>query len=96
MRVSETRRRLPEMEDLTGLEWDLVSDAPPRLTVVVPARDEAENIEATLRALLLADYPGLDIGAVTTASKLPSSAPSIATLNVLSNAGTLALSSRPA
>ena len=33
-------------------------DAAPALDVVIPARDEADGIEATLRSLLAQDYPG--------------------------------------
>jgi len=34
------------------------SAAPPSVTIVVPARDEAPFIEATMRSLLAQDYPG--------------------------------------
>jgi hopene-associated glycosyltransferase HpnB len=39
----------------------LSGDAPPRVAVVVPARDEAETIGAALRSLLAQDYPDLRI-----------------------------------
>jgi glycosyltransferase involved in cell wall biosynthesis len=36
----------------------------PRLTVVVPCRDEAANVEAAVRSLLAQDYPDLEVVAV--------------------------------
>ena len=52
-------------EDLPE-EWTLEVDtppdelptAPPSLSVVVPARDEAENIEACVRSIMALDWPG--------------------------------------
>ncbi|MEM7812241.1 MAG: glycosyltransferase [Planctomycetota bacterium] len=37
---------------------------PPRLAVVVPARDEGANVTATLESLLASDYPRLEVIAV--------------------------------
>jgi GT2 family glycosyltransferase len=54
-------RLLPTLPDLTMVDWDAVPLGSPTLTVVVPARDEAENIAATLDALLVADYSGVRI-----------------------------------
>ncbi len=51
----------PAVPDLTSLEWDRAPQRAATLTVVVPARDEAENIAATLDALLLSDYSALTI-----------------------------------
>ncbi len=56
-RASDLLRYLPTIPDLTGLAWDTQPATAPSLVVVVPARDEAANIAATLDALLLADYP---------------------------------------
>jgi cellulose synthase/poly-beta-1,6-N-acetylglucosamine synthase-like glycosyltransferase len=52
-------RLLPTVPDLTMVDWDAMPLGSPTLTVVVPARDEAENIAATLDALLAADYTGV-------------------------------------
>lgn len=52
---------LPTITNLTGVDWDIGPLGNPTLTVVVPARDEAENIAATLDALLASDYPWLRI-----------------------------------
>lgn len=56
-KAADVVRSVPTLPVLTGMEWDVVPERLPSLTVVVPARDEAENIAATLDALLLADYP---------------------------------------
>ena len=47
---------LPGLPDLPLPDWNAAPAGTPTLTVVVPARDEAENIAATLDALLQADY----------------------------------------
>ncbi len=52
---------LPTVTTLTGVDWDIGPVRSPTLTVVVPAKDEAENIAATLDALLAADYQHLRI-----------------------------------
>jgi GT2 family glycosyltransferase len=60
-RTSDTVRYIPTLPDLTELEWDSSPRDGATLTVVVPARDEAAKIAATLDALLLADYTALKI-----------------------------------
>jgi cellulose synthase/poly-beta-1,6-N-acetylglucosamine synthase-like glycosyltransferase len=55
-RTSDAVKSMPTVPRLTDFEWDKATSAA-TLTVVVPARDEASNIAATLDALLLADYP---------------------------------------
>jgi glycosyltransferase involved in cell wall biosynthesis len=52
---------LPVMPDLTMVDWDVLPVGTPTLTVVVPARDEADKIAATLDALMMADYPGVRV-----------------------------------
>ncbi len=59
--TSDAVLSMPSVPDLTSRDWDRVPQRAATLTVVVPARDEAENIAATLDALLLADYEGLTI-----------------------------------
>jgi glycosyltransferase involved in cell wall biosynthesis len=61
LRTYDAIHLLPTLPDLTLPDWDAAPQGAPRLTVVVPARDEAENISATLDALLQGDYPGLRI-----------------------------------
>ena len=54
------------LTDLTGPEWDKLPRASeqPSVTVVVPARNEAANIQQCLRSLLSQDYPKLNVCAV--------------------------------
>ena len=55
---------MPEVEDLSTLDWDTVPPVEATLVVVVPAKDEAESIAATLDALLMTDYPRMKVVAV--------------------------------
>ena len=60
-------RGMDTLADLTRPEWDRVpvlSGEQPRVSVVVPARNEATKIEECLRSLLAQDYPELKICAV--------------------------------
>jgi glycosyltransferase involved in cell wall biosynthesis len=52
---------LPAIPNLTGVDWDIGTVGEPTLTVVVPAKDEAEKIVATLDALVASDYPWMRI-----------------------------------
>jgi glycosyltransferase involved in cell wall biosynthesis len=61
MRTYDAIHLLPAMPDLTMVDWDVAPMGTPTLTVVVPARDEAEKIAATLDALMAADYPGVKV-----------------------------------
>jgi cellulose synthase/poly-beta-1,6-N-acetylglucosamine synthase-like glycosyltransferase len=64
LRVSDVIRFIPRIARIDLPEWDVWPPKTPALTVVVPARDEADHIAATLDALLAADYPGLHVIAV--------------------------------
>ncbi len=61
LRTYDAIHLLPTVPELTMPDWDVAPVGSPTLTVVVPARDEAEKISATLDALLQADYAGLRI-----------------------------------
>ncbi|HVG27415.1 MAG TPA: glycosyltransferase family 2 protein [Acidobacteriaceae bacterium] len=64
-RTREAIRRLPGVPDLNTNKWDLVPPPEaPWLTVVVPARNEAENLGASLEALLAQEYEHLWVLAV--------------------------------
>ena len=69
LRTYDLVSRVPAMPNLTMLDWDEMPEGMPTLTVVVPARDEVENIGATLDALLAADYPALRVLVVDDRSK---------------------------
>jgi glycosyltransferase involved in cell wall biosynthesis len=64
-------RGMKDVPDLDGPEWDRdpLADAHatgsiPRVTVIVPARNEETHIQATLQSLLAQDYPLLNVVAV--------------------------------
>ncbi len=61
LRTYDAVHLLPTVPDLTFPDWDALPEGLPTLTVVVPARDEAEKIGATIEALLVADYVGVRV-----------------------------------
>jgi glycosyltransferase involved in cell wall biosynthesis len=61
LRTYDVVHLLPAMPDLTMVDWDVPPEGTPTLTVVVPARDEADKIAATLDALMVADYAGVRV-----------------------------------
>ena len=65
-RTNDAIRHLKDVPDISRPEWDLIppEDAVPSLTVVVPARNEAENIGATLETLVMQQYSGLRVLAI--------------------------------
>lgn len=63
-RSIDTALGLPRIADITRPEWDLRDPGAPRLTVIVPARNEARDIEACLASLLALDYPDFEVIAI--------------------------------
>jgi glycosyltransferase involved in cell wall biosynthesis len=57
-------KRLPGIPDLLDAKYATPAVGEPRVSVIVPARNEAADIEATLRSLLELDGVGLEILAV--------------------------------
>ena len=57
MQMWLTRRIMPDLSDFPGA----AGTALPSLSVIVPARDEAPDIERTVRSLAAQQYPGLEI-----------------------------------
>jgi glycosyltransferase involved in cell wall biosynthesis len=55
---------LPRVPNLLDPQHNLTPAGQPSITVIVPARDEAADIAATLHSLLAQDYPNLHIIAV--------------------------------
>jgi glycosyltransferase involved in cell wall biosynthesis len=55
---------MPRVVDISQPAWDAAGTELPRLTVIVPARNEAEHIRDCLTSLLSLDYPALEIIAV--------------------------------
>lgn len=63
--VIDTALHLHLIDHITEPEWDPPESAKlPSLAIVVPARNEAADIEAALRSLLALDYPQLEVIAV--------------------------------
>ncbi len=58
------RRGLRGVDDLLGAEFDSLPSGLPSLAVIVPAKNEAADIERSLRALMAQDYPKLQVVAV--------------------------------
>jgi glycosyltransferase involved in cell wall biosynthesis len=63
-RTTDALRNLPTVANLTDLERDVAPEGSPTLTVIVPARDEAADIAATLDTLMQQDYKNLQVVAV--------------------------------
>lgn len=57
-------RGLPRIPNLLDERYNQTPTANPSITVIVPARNEAANIAATLHSLLAQDYPNLEIIAI--------------------------------
>jgi GT2 family glycosyltransferase len=57
-------RGLPRLPNLRDPQHNLTPKGSPTVTVIVPARNEAADITATLQSLLNQDYPNLQILAV--------------------------------
>src|SRR5882757_8386412 len=55
---------LPRVPNLLLSQHDIAPAGSPSITVIVPARNEADDIAATLHSLLAQDYPNLQIIAV--------------------------------
>jgi glycosyltransferase involved in cell wall biosynthesis len=55
---------LPKVPNLVGTEYDVAPMGAPRVVVIVPARNEKENVGACLRSLIGQDYEGLRVIAV--------------------------------
>jgi glycosyltransferase involved in cell wall biosynthesis len=64
LKSSDAIKGMPKVVRLDGLDWDIGPVNEASLTVVVPARDEAANIAATLNALMVADYGPLHVLAI--------------------------------
>ena len=63
-KVIAAARGLPRIPNLLAPEHDQTPEGTPSITVIVPARNEATDITATLHSLLQQDYPNLQIIAI--------------------------------
>jgi len=60
-RVAGLVQGMPEVPNLAAPDWDFGPAQSPMLAVIVPAKDEAENLAATLETLRLQEYPHLRV-----------------------------------
>ncbi len=66
-RIVEAAIGMPRVADIARPEWDrrpATSKGEPRVSIIVPARNEAEHIRETLMQLLALDYSNYEIAAV--------------------------------
>ncbi len=65
-RVLDAALGMPHVPDLLQAQWNKSAEpgSAPRVSVIVPARNEAESIERCLQGLLALDYPACEILAV--------------------------------
>jgi glycosyltransferase involved in cell wall biosynthesis len=66
-RILEAAIGMPKITDIARPEWDRRPPTPsgePRVSVVVPARNEEDDIRATLESLLALDYSNYEVIAV--------------------------------
>lgn len=52
---------LRRVADITGPEWDCLPQPAPRVSIIVPARNEAPHVEAALQSVLALDYPDFEV-----------------------------------
>jgi glycosyltransferase involved in cell wall biosynthesis len=63
-RILEAAVGMPSVADIAEPEWDRKPASEPRVSIIVPARNEEEDIRATLQSLLALDYSNYEIIAV--------------------------------
>src|ERR1700729_2267261 len=66
-RIVDAAMGMPSVADVSNPEWDrdaVVAGGSPRVSIIVPARNEEEDIESSLRALLALDYGNYEVIAV--------------------------------
>src|SRR5574340_1659095 len=63
-RLRDALGGMPGIADITRPEWSQPPSAAPRVSLIVPARNEAAQVEGALGSLLCLDYPDFEIIAV--------------------------------
>ena len=63
-RLIDTALGMPQIPDIAASEWNRLPASQPGVSIIVPARNEAEHLETALRSLLALDYPSYEIIAV--------------------------------
>jgi glycosyltransferase involved in cell wall biosynthesis len=60
-RIIDAAIGMPSVADISLPKWGRTPANPPRISIIVPARNEEENIEQPLRTLLALDYPNYEV-----------------------------------
>ncbi len=68
-RMQDAARGMPRVADITRPEWDRRLQPMPRVSIIVPARDEQEHVAAALASFAAQDYENLEIIAVDDRSR---------------------------
>jgi GT2 family glycosyltransferase len=68
-RLQDAARGMRHVADITRPGWDRGPEHVPRVSIVVPARDEQEHVEAALASFAAQDYDNLEIIAVDDRSR---------------------------
>jgi glycosyltransferase involved in cell wall biosynthesis len=63
-RLGDATLGVPKIVDISGAQWDRRPPGEPRISIIVPACNEAADIEATLTRLLALQYDNYEIIAV--------------------------------
>jgi glycosyltransferase involved in cell wall biosynthesis len=63
-RIVQAAIGVPKIADIAQAKWNLRPSPAPRVSIIVPARNEAEHIEASLQCLLALDYENYEVLAV--------------------------------
>ena len=68
-RLQDAARGMKHVADIARPEWDRRTDPMPRVSIIVPARDEQQHLEAALASFAAQDYQSLEIIAVDDRSR---------------------------
>jgi len=68
-RWQDAARGMPRVADITRPNWNRSPNPMPRVSIIVPARDEQEHVEAALASFTAQDYENLEIIAVDDRSR---------------------------
>jgi glycosyltransferase involved in cell wall biosynthesis len=63
-RILDAAIGMPSVADISTAEWDRKPSGNPRVSIIVPARNEEEDIERSLTRLLALDYDNYEVIAV--------------------------------
>lgn len=68
-RLQDAARGMKHVANITAPEWDRHPEPMPRVSIIVPARDEEEHVAAALASFAAQDYENLEIIAVDDRSR---------------------------